>query len=317
MDKLAKIETAIETASVRNDLTLTQVGKLFAASGFFQDVKGEAQAITKILAGAENGFGPFASMSGIHIIKGKVELGADLIATGIKKSGKYNFRVKELSAQSCTIEFFERSEFTGGKWESVGFSTFTQDDAKAAGISSEMYKKYGRNMLFARAITNGQAWYCPDVFESRVYSDGELSGEGLPQAPDAPQVPDAPQAPETSQASDAQDVQARLKAGYEKIEALWKEYGINEYEQQASVKKHLHCESLRECTDLQKLLDYYKSHSVQYIFPDKSKADNADRALIIQAFGENSAQVESFDCAVADNDQEQINLLVADAKETL
>ena len=164
---------------VVNDLTLSQVGQMFCKSGFFKDTTSEAQAIVKIMAGAENGFGPFTSMSGIHIIKGKPEASGDMTATAIKRSGKYNYRVQELTDERCVIEFFERSEFTNGKWESIGISTFTQEDAKRAATGNENYKKYPRNMLFNRAITNGQAWFCPDVYQSRVYSEGELPREEI------------------------------------------------------------------------------------------------------------------------------------------
>jgi hypothetical protein len=41
------------------------------ASGYFGDVKSQAQAMVKVMAGAEIGLPPFASMSGIHIVNGK------------------------------------------------------------------------------------------------------------------------------------------------------------------------------------------------------------------------------------------------------
>jgi hypothetical protein len=37
--------------------------------------------------------------------------------------------------------------------------------------------KFPRNMLFARAMSNGVKWYCPDVTSGvTVYSEGEISG---------------------------------------------------------------------------------------------------------------------------------------------
>ena len=42
----------------------------FADSGYFADAKQTAQALAKIAAGAEMGIAPFASMTGIHVIKG-------------------------------------------------------------------------------------------------------------------------------------------------------------------------------------------------------------------------------------------------------
>jgi hypothetical protein len=67
--------------------------KAFAESGMFTDVKSAAQAIVKIQAGQEIGIPPFASMTGIHIIQGKPTIGAGLIASRVKGSGKYDYRV--------------------------------------------------------------------------------------------------------------------------------------------------------------------------------------------------------------------------------
>ncbi|HEX9679758.1 MAG TPA: hypothetical protein VGA08_04020, partial [Candidatus Saccharimonadales bacterium] len=50
-------------------------------SGYFSDTRSKAQAIVKVMAGAEIGLPPFASMTGIHIIQGKPTLGANVIAT--------------------------------------------------------------------------------------------------------------------------------------------------------------------------------------------------------------------------------------------
>ena len=57
-----------------------QVGQTLAASGYFQDAREAAQAAVKVMAGEELGLGPIAAMTGIHIVKGKVTLSANLIA---------------------------------------------------------------------------------------------------------------------------------------------------------------------------------------------------------------------------------------------
>ena len=59
---------------------IMSMGKAFAESGMFPDIKSAAQAVVKIQAGAEIGIPPFAAMSGIHIIQGKPTIGAGLIA---------------------------------------------------------------------------------------------------------------------------------------------------------------------------------------------------------------------------------------------
>jgi len=143
------------------------LGTVFARSGYFQDARDAAQAVVKMLAGHELGFGPVASMTGIYIVKGRVTLSANLIAAAVKKGGKYNYRVNELTDAACKITFYE------GK-ESIGESSFTMEDAKAAGLVNENYRKFGRNMLFARAMSNGAKWFCADVFGGPAYTPDEL-----------------------------------------------------------------------------------------------------------------------------------------------
>ena len=146
-----------------------ELGNLLAQSGFFADSRGAAQAVVKVLAGREIGFGPIASMTGIHVISGRVSISANLMAAAIKRSGRYDYRVREMTPQRCEIEFRERY---GDKWEVIGSSEFTAQDARLAGTKN--MDKYARNMLFARAMSNGARWYCPDIFGGPVYTPEEM-----------------------------------------------------------------------------------------------------------------------------------------------
>lgn len=146
------------------DETIT-MAKLFAESGMFQDSKQMAQAFVKIQAGKEMGINAFSSMTGINIILGKPTLGAGLIASAVKGSGKYDYKVKAMNDKECSIDFFQGVEF-------IGNSTFTIEDAKKQ--STKNLDKFPKNMLFARAISNGQKWFCPDVFQMSVYVPEEM-----------------------------------------------------------------------------------------------------------------------------------------------
>ncbi len=154
--------------TVAGQLPITEVmtiAKSFAESGMFVDIKTAAQAVVKILAGQEIGIPPFAAMSGIHIIQGKPAIGAGLMAASVKGSGKYNYKVVEQSDVKCSIDFYQGKEL-------IGNSTFTAEDAKKAGTKN--MDKFPKNMLFARAISNGIKWFTPDVFSGPVYTPEEL-----------------------------------------------------------------------------------------------------------------------------------------------
>ena len=142
-----------------------QLGDTFAKSGMFPDIKTAQQAVVKIMAGQEIGIPPFAAMSGIHIISGKPTIGAGLIASTVKGSAKYDFRVTEHTEKICSIDFFQ------GK-EKLGTSTFTIEDAKKAGTKN--LDKFPKNMLYARAMSNGVKWFCPDIFSGPVYVPEEM-----------------------------------------------------------------------------------------------------------------------------------------------
>jgi hypothetical protein len=154
---------------------LMRLGAVLAKSGMFADARQEAQAVVKILAGAEMGFGAISAMTGIHVIQGRVTVGANLMAAAVKKSGKYDYRVLEMTEQVCTIEFFQVS-FSTRQLESLGKSTFTAADAKKA--QTKNMDRYARNMLFARAMSNGVRWYCPDALGGApVYTPEEMGAE--------------------------------------------------------------------------------------------------------------------------------------------
>jgi hypothetical protein len=104
-------------------------------------------------------------MSGIHIIQGKPTIGAGIIASRVKGSGKYDYKVMQQDEKACSIDFYQ------GK-DKIGNSTFTIEDAKKAGTKN--IDKFPKNMLFARAISNGVKWFCPDVFSGPVYTPEEM-----------------------------------------------------------------------------------------------------------------------------------------------
>ena len=197
-------DVTLYTARTLDD-TMT-LGKVLAQSGYFADSREAAQAVVKILAGQELGFGPIASMTGVNIIKGKVTLSANLIASAIKRSGRYNYRVVTMTDEACRVDFYEAGE-------RIGTSEFTMQNAKDAGLATgDNWRKFPRNMLFARAISNGAKWYCPDLSGGPIYTPDELgatvdgeTGEVI----DAPRVvtieqpPSAPASPQNGKTTPA------------------------------------------------------------------------------------------------------------------
>jgi hypothetical protein len=162
---------------------LYRLGNGLAKSGIFKDARQPDQAFAKLIFGRDLGLCATQAMTDIHIIEGKPEMSANLQAAKVRSSGKYDYRVLRIDDSGCEIEFGPApapAKDEDGNWLSwpaaFGSSEFTSADAERAGLGGkDNHKRYPRNMSFARAMSNGVAWYCPDVMNGiRVYAEGEI-----------------------------------------------------------------------------------------------------------------------------------------------
>lgn len=206
-----RASSALVPASIAEAMQIGQLMKMFDADG------NEANAVAKVVAGMEFGIGPMASIRGIHMIKGKPNLSADLLATLIKRSGRYDFRSK-VGADFATVTIYDRGE-------ALDPVTFTIDDAKTAGLyeSNPNYKKYGPDMYYTKAMVRAVRRHCPEVAGGAVY---EEDGEGPPEQAPGRTISSAPQAQgddvidSTATDEPAFDAAKVAEQRYEEIKAL-------------------------------------------------------------------------------------------------
>jgi len=179
-----------ELATTNGQLDPMTIAKVFRASGMFPDIQSEAAAATKIIIGRGLGLTDYDAMSGLHIIKGKAVLAANLMAAAIKRAGKYDYRAM-VTDDEARIEFRQRTH--DGKWETIGITSFTMEDAKRAGLGGDNWRRYPKAMLFARAISAGYKQHCPDALGAApVY----VEAHGETEIPDDPPAkPSAPAKP--------------------------------------------------------------------------------------------------------------------------
>ncbi|KSZ59688.1 hypothetical protein Z045_05845 [Rhodococcus pyridinivorans KG-16] len=180
-------ENGSSAIAIRSLDDIRRISNIFIGSGMFKGDKSLSQAQqmyqagVKIIAGVEFGIQPFAAMRGINIINGNAEMSANLMAAKVKKHPKYDYKVKQLDNDGCVITFYEipYPNAPRKEWEALGDSSFTHEDAVAAQLAnSQNWRKFARNMYFARAMSNGVRFYTPDVFYGApVYVEGEISGE--------------------------------------------------------------------------------------------------------------------------------------------
>ena len=149
-----------------------ELGKIFAESGMFPDIKSAAQGYVKILAGRELGMSPMQSISVFYFVGGRLGIVANAVGALIKRSGKYDYEIDSHTDQECSISFYK---IVGEKREKINQSRYDIKMAAKAGlVNKDNWKNHPMNMLFARALMNGQRWYCPDVTFSMCYSVEEL-----------------------------------------------------------------------------------------------------------------------------------------------
>ena len=179
-----KVETAIAVQNGKKEMTLSEtltLGEVLFKSRFFTDLQSAAQCVAKILAGRELGLAPMISISKIFIVNGKMAIQSEIMGDLIKRGDKYNYRIIQLDNQVCELEFFENGK-------PVGKSKFTMQDAATAMLmTKDVWKKYPRNLLLGRALSNGARWYCPDAIHG-AYNYEEMgleidgAGQVIPQA---------------------------------------------------------------------------------------------------------------------------------------
>jgi hypothetical protein len=162
-----------------------KIAQALAASGMFKDIVQAEQAFAKMIVGRDMGLTPAQAMTGLHIVEGHVQAHYAMLGTFVKRNG-FDYRIREATNDSATIEFFERRDPQTGERESLGMSTFTQQDAAIAGLDKPRgrhgepsnFVKYPRNMLLARAMSNGVKWFVPDALGGiPVYYEGEIVEE--------------------------------------------------------------------------------------------------------------------------------------------
>lgn len=120
-----------------------------------------------IMAGAELGLSPVASIRGIHIISGKPTLSADTMVAVVLASGLAEyFSEIECTPTSTTWETKRRNAPVAQR------RTWTLDDAKRAALDKkDVWRQYTRQMLAARCRSELARLVYPDLLAGVQSSD--------------------------------------------------------------------------------------------------------------------------------------------------
>lgn len=154
-------ETAIALQGETSMGDLMTFAKTIAASGLIPDAyRGKpADILVTLVTGRELGISPMQSLRGIHIIKGKAVMSADLIVALCKRSPSCKYFVLVASDnQSATYETHRNGDPSPCKMD------FTMEDARTARlIGNPTWSKYPAAMLRARCMTSLARVVYPDI----------------------------------------------------------------------------------------------------------------------------------------------------------
>lgn len=166
---LVKRDT-LASAEIMSEQTLDRVwrmAKALAQSGMFKDVTQAEQAFGRILLGADVGLTPTQALMTIDVVEGHPRFRSTLLAGWIRESPKYDYEVREHDEQHCVIEFFRLVDGERAQFDPPAISSFSMEDAKKAQLikdhAKSPWRAHPRNMLWARALSNGFRWYCSDL----------------------------------------------------------------------------------------------------------------------------------------------------------
>jgi hypothetical protein len=183
--KPKSLPAVVQSLPLNSVYDVLHLGEVLAKSGYFESARTGAQAVVKILAGRELGFGPIAAMTGVHVIDGRPSIGSHLMAAAIRQSGRYDYEILEHTDQVCAVRF---KRLTGNTWKELEpVERLTLDEAVQKGWTVTQngkpkgpWLKTPKNMLFARVISNGYRFHCPDLIGGVcVYDPDELEGAAI------------------------------------------------------------------------------------------------------------------------------------------
>lgn len=152
---------------------LQEQARSMVEGGLFRGkVQTVEQMITIGLAARDLNLGLVDAAKNIHVIQGTICMSAEIMLALVRRSERYGFRYDRSDSEACTLTIWLR------KYPDESFTTtFTMDDAKAAGLTGkDTWKKYPDVMLRWRAIGNAVRAFAPEVLR-KVYTPEEMGAE--------------------------------------------------------------------------------------------------------------------------------------------
>lgn len=138
------------------------------------------RVMAKIVAGTSYGFDPILAQSCFDVMFDQLGLNAKGQGILFKESGEYDLRIDSHDEKHCQVTVF-RLRLDRTKWEPVGEVRFDEDMARAAGLlGKDLWKKYPRDMYFARVMTRVVKRFNPGCLRPKLILGNHFAKESQP-----------------------------------------------------------------------------------------------------------------------------------------
>ena len=238
-----------------NDLVALQSISKELAQSRLHAHRNPADVLFVISVGESLGLSAATALMNIYNVNGMPSMKADLKLALAKRHPEYAGCEIDANTERCIVKMKRRNE---NGTESIT-STFTIEDAKRAGLfpKKDNWRMYPQRMLKARAIS----YAVNDLFPDIVF--GMLSSEEAQDIdrPEKTMYEIIESDAETIPGSDTNDEFAELMAATQGIMRNLVDNKIdgfdNEVRRHSSIKKHLGCGMIAECTNYHDLYEYH------------------------------------------------------------
>ena len=239
-----------------NDLvSLQSISKELAQSRLHAH-RNPADVLFVILVGESLGLNAATALMNIYNVNGMPAMKADLKLALAKRHPEYAGCEIDANTERCIVKMKRRNE--NGTEESIT-STFTIEDAKRAGLfpKKDNWRMYPQRMLKARAISYAVNDLFPDIVFGMLSSEEAQDIDRHTEKTAEYEIIEA----ETIPGSDTNDEFAELMAATQGIMRKLVDNKIdgfdNEVRRHSSIKKHLGCIMIAECTNFHDLYEYH------------------------------------------------------------
>lgn len=200
--------TAIQPFEPQNLDQAERLATTLAKSALLPDgLKGRpSDVLVTIITGHELGLSPMQAVRGLHVIKGKAVMSADLAVALVKRHPDcVRFRLVHSDDKRAEYETERRNE-------GVTKMAFTIEQARQAGLGGDNWRKYPAAMLRARAASALARAVYPDLMLGVLEEGEEISDVSSTRPPPAAELNATPPPTPTAQRVDQGKPRRQAKA---------------------------------------------------------------------------------------------------------